>query len=482
MESSLDVLSGGMVDADDWMYRAITGSRGDNLPSYKHERMLEVALYLDRTNPVAQRIVGLLVEFVLGEGVSLSFQNDQVEDVILKHWRDPVNDWERNGPDLLRSYLVTGELLMPLFPAPSGGHMTVGAVETANIKAIRTDPDNWRLPTTAVRKPVEQGGQDVLYALVNHRVTRDELRDAERPALYWKRGNPYGQRGISVLYHIADFIDLLDQMAFSEVERWLLLKAFIWDVSIKGADDTAVKKWQTDNGAPPRPGSVFAHNDTITMEAKSPQLDTYDAVNGMKFLRNHILGGVGLPEHWYSEGGDVNRATATAMAEPTRKMLEMLQKAWRAILTDVLQAQVDYAILYGDLPEEVPVQDSEGKDTDETVPTREAFSVDMPDLSPADTEQVVGTVGTLVTALQVAEDNGYVTHATAQRTFLTLLSQVGVEIKVDEEMERADTEQKERDAEREERMRQMAPQNGRPPTPLQVVAANGDNRTREVGS
>lgn len=484
-EAAFDPAGGGYVDADDYLYRALTGGRGDNLPEYKHERMLNVATYLARTNPVAKRILGLFSEFVLGEGVSLSYVNDQVETVLERHWNDPLNDWDRNGKQLFRSLLVTGELLLPLFPTTEGpiaGHMTVGCVPSTRIKEVRTDPENWRVTTEVVVKtPATQ--PDKVYTIVNTRDSAAQLLGVESPALFWSIGNDFGERGISVLYAVADFIDLLDQMAFSEVERWLLMKAFLWDITLTGSDDKQVEAYRKQHGGAPKPGSVHVHNEKVSIDAKNPALNTYDSANGMTWMRSHVLGGMGLPEHWYAEGGDVNRATATAMAEPTRKMLDDLQRDWRHILTDVFQTQTDYATLYGGLPAELPVQDSDGNDTTDMRPARACFTVDMPDLSPADTEQVVGTIATIATTLSVAEDAGYVSHPTAQRAFLTLLSQVGVEINVDEEVVRIKSEEAERERERQAELK--AAQALRPPTPLAVLPARGergDGQTREVGT
>ncbi len=440
-EATFDLLANQGIDPDDHLYRRITGERGQNLPAYQHEHMLRIASYLYRTNPVAHRLVSMLVDFVLGEGVTITYRNAQVREVIERHWQDGYNDWERNAADLLTVYLVSGELLLPLFPNPVDGHLRVGCVVPEEVRDVRPDPENWRV-VREVRLRAYPGEEPRVYQIVNLREGIDELREAERPALFWKRQNPLGTRGISLLYTLADFIDLLDQMVFSEVERALLLKAFIWTVTVKDATARELAELAAlpQYAQPPKPGAVMLQNERITWEAKTPRLETHEAANLMRFLRNHIFGAVGIPVHWFAEGEDVNRASAQAMAEPVRKRMTSVQDEWRAIVDDVLRCQVDYAVLSGRLPAEVTEERGDGQPTGGVIPAREAFRVEMPDLSPADTQQVVGSLATLTQTLALAVGEGYVSQDTARRLFLLMATQLGAEIDLEEEAAQLGTE------------------------------------------
>jgi hypothetical protein len=471
-------LDGVGIDADDHLWRSLTGSRGENLPEYKHEKMLGVAKYLFRTNPVAHRFITLLGDFVLGEGVAFAFKNDAVRDVIEAHWNDPENKWNGSSMgELFESYFITGELLMPLFANKVTGHLRIGAVINEQIDRVNTNPENWR-DITSVKMKTELGATEgKTYTIVNSRESPETLQVTD-PALFWRRNNPFGSRGISILYPLADFLDLLDQMAFSEVERWILQKAFVWDVTLEGANEGQVSAWirKPENASPPRPGSVRAHNEQETWQAISPGLDTHDATNGMTWLRNHTLGAGGMPEHWYASGGDVNRAVGVTMAEPVRKRLSRVQEEWRDILVDVFRAQVDYAILAGTLPAEVETLNDRGEPSGEFVPACDAFDVSMPDLSPADTSQVATTLQTLASTLMIAIDENFVSEDTARRAFLLQLQTTGVDFNTDEELERIEEQVKQR----EEEMAQM-PQAVQPPVQLQAlaggkqqVAAGGD--------
>lgn len=466
------VLDGSGIDPDEHLYRSLTGSsRGDNLPAFRQDKAISLAKYLFRTNPVANRFITLLTDFVLGEGVTYATRNAEVKALLDAHWRDPYNDWDRHMPELFQSFLIYGELFMPLFPNPGDGHLRVGQLLPDAIRRVETDPENWRVVSRVVVAGRDGAEEGPAYAVVNLRESPAALADAARPALFWTRANPFGSRGLSILYPLADFLDLLDQLLFSEVERWLLLKAFVWEVKVEGVNAQELAQFKRDNPAlttPPKPGSVVVTNEKVSYEAKTPALETADAVAGLTFLRNHVLGAGGIPEHWYGEGGDVNRAVGAVMAEVPRKRLTALQDEWRHVVRDVLQAQIDYAVAAGTLPAEVPAQDSEGNDTAELIAARDAVEVEMPDLSGDDTAQVATAMQALTGTLALAEGEAYVTKGTARRAFLALLGQLGVEFDPQQEAERAEAEQAQRRADAE-----RAAQAAQPPAQLATLPPRG---------
>jgi hypothetical protein len=437
VQEAIDLAPGEVIDSDDGLWRSLTGQRSDNLPDFQQERSIKIAKYLFRSNPAGNRLLTLLSDFVLGEGVSLSFRNSDVEQVVMRHWDDPYNDWDLAMSDYFENYLLFGELLMPLFPNQTDGHLRIGLQLAENIKSVQSDPENWRVPRTVTMS--KRVGEDTerRYRVVNVRESRDELEDSEGvaspPALLFTRGNPFGNRGISILYAIADLLDLLEQFMYSEVERSFLLKAFVFVVTMHGATQEEINAAiKTGRFAPPKPGTVVVKNEKEDWDVSNPQLNTADAWNGLRSLRNHLTGSVGIPEHWFSEGGDVNRATASEMSAPPLKRLTRLQNDWRAVLNAVIRAQIDYAILKGTLKEMVPIE-KDGQETKDLIPAHEAYTLSMPDLSPSDNKEVVETLSTLTSTLMLAEDAEYMSKRTARTIFLTLVQQLGVEIDIAEE-------------------------------------------------
>ena len=126
-------------------------------------------------------------------------------------------------------------------------------------------------------------------------------------------------RGRSDLLGQIDWLDAYDEVLFNELDRIGYLRAFVWDVTLSGADPAAVKEYEK-TFTPPAPNSTFVHNDSVKLEAKSPSLQAADTSESARLLRNHVLGGSTTPEHWFGGGGDVNRAAASEMGEPTFKI------------------------------------------------------------------------------------------------------------------------------------------------------------------
>lgn len=131
-----------------------------------------------------------------------------------------------------------------------------------------------------------------------------------------------------------DWLDSYDQFLFGELDRVQFLRAFMWDVTLAGATEDDVKK-KAKEIRPPKPGSVRVHNDAETWKAESPNIEAADTDTTAKLLRNHVLGGATIPEHWFGGAGDVNRATGEDMSGPTFKVMSMRQAYIGFMLVEV---------------------------------------------------------------------------------------------------------------------------------------------------
>jgi len=143
----------------------------------------------------------------------------------------------------------------------------------------------------------------------------------------------------SDLLPLADWIDAYEKLLYGEVERAGFLRSFLWDVTLKDASQEDVDA-RARAISPPRPGSVRIHNESEEWRAVTPDLKSEDTTALGRFFRNHILGGAGMPEHWYGGGGDVNRATAAEMGDPTFKSLAMRQTFIKHMLEHMALHQV----------------------------------------------------------------------------------------------------------------------------------------------
>ena len=86
---------------------------------------------------------------------------------------------------------------------------------------------------------------------------------------------------------------------------------------------------------PPQANGTFVHNDSVELRAISPTLNATDTSESARLLRNHVLGGGTMPEHWFGGGGDVNRAAAAEMGGPTFKTYTMRQSYLKLMLEEI---------------------------------------------------------------------------------------------------------------------------------------------------
>ncbi len=419
-----------MIDSDDYLYRPLTGRSMNDLPEHQHDKMLKVAAHLDRANPIANRILDLLTDFVFGEGVQFKTRNKEVHALLETHWTDPVNKWDSRGPRMFRMRLRDGEVIMMAGVNPVDGKVRWGMIPSRMVKEVAPDPLNWEIIRSVRLKPQDAGRDGRSLDVINENPETSRL---EGQCMFLKV-NDDGLRGISMLYPLADFLDALNTMAFSEVERAQLLRAFVWDVTITNASPSDLKQHAQEAAyQAPKPGSVRVHNENVDWKALTPQLNSYDATNLLGWVLNTlVLGSAGIPEHWFGSGGDVNRAVGTVMDTPTIKMLSRMQRDWQDVMMDALRFVVDEAVAAGALPTMVPAQDSEGNDTNEMIEARMAFEVVLPDMDTTDMAQLATTVAQVVQALVVAEERGWIDTDTARNVFLSIVGQLGPDIDPDE--------------------------------------------------
>jgi len=407
-----------------------TQNERDLMP-LEQQRQTEIALFLYDSNPLAKRIIDLVNSFVTGDGFNFNAKNSRVLDVLKRFWEDPVNDWPMKQLDRFRQLSLLGEQLWPVAVRRTDGRVRMGYVDPANIEEICPDPYNPEIFRTAriVQGYHPDGAKDLptCYSLVNVderylSPSYNKLNFYPEPygAFYFAINKPSNAtRGRSDIITVFDWLDLYDQHLFGAAERATYLTDFIWDVEMKGADEDALKKWHREN-AMPRGAAMRVHNENMKWAAIAPNLNAADSEMMAKLIKNHILTAIGLPPSWVSDPGDTNRSTGVAMAGPILKSLAHRQRFCRGIITKILQFVVDQAVLAGRLYGLTP------KDLE--------FEVLSPSLTPSDMSALTATMLKLSQSIKLAEDQGWVSHPTAAKVFLKFLTELGVQVSIEDEI------------------------------------------------
>lgn len=424
--------SGQTVDADDDLWTRLTGDGERDLDPLSQERMREVAVYLWDANVIANRIVELPIAYILGEGARLSAKDEAWQPVLDGFWRHPINAMDKKLPIKVRELSLYGEQIWPVFVNQFSGQVQLSYIHPSRLKEVVVDPDNPEQPVGLI---VSKGlmEKDLRYRVVVNgteqlftqrtRALRETFTDGE---VFYFAVNTLSttRRGRSDLRAPADWLDAYDQFLFGELERYNFLRAFVWDVTLNGADPAKVAQ-RAREIKPPAPGSVRVHNDSEVWKAEAPDLQATDTSNGARLFRNHVLGAASIPEHWFGGGGDVNLATAAEMGGPTYKMFSMRQREVRHMLEEVGRFVIRQAIIV-----------RESREPDWTDPRLEVQVV-FPEMIPTDTTKYAAALSQVAAACVVAIEAGILSEEAAASLLATVAGRLGYEMDPVKELEAA---------------------------------------------
>jgi hypothetical protein len=334
-------------DEPGWRRLAGDGLSNQNerdLTPMAQDRMQKVAEYLWQSNLLANRLVELPLAYLVAEGVTLQCKDEEHQKLINAFWSDPINNWPLKLTPRVRALGLLGEQCYIANVRDGDGFVRLGYLDPRQIATVVNDPDNPEQPIGVVTKRDNRGkqhkyrvvvlGDDAeLFSARTATIRAEDFADGEC-LLYQLNKFPNGSRGRSDLLGQIDWLDAYDEFLFNELDRIGYLRAFVWDVTLTGSDPEAVKKYEKEF-RPPAPNSSFVHNDSVKLEAKAPDLKSADTSQSARLLRNHVLGGSTTPEHWFGGGGDVNRAAAAEMGEPTFKIYTARQGYLKLALEEI---------------------------------------------------------------------------------------------------------------------------------------------------
>jgi hypothetical protein len=243
---------------------------------------------------------------------------------------------------------------------------------------------------------------------------REQFTDGE--CFYWSINNVTNSpRGRSSYLSVADWLDVYEQFLFDYSDKWPQFNSFVWDMKVEGGDNSAIQEQL--NNFSKKSGSVFGHNEKVSLNAITPDLKSADAAEGARLFRNHILGRWGFPEHWFGGGGDVNRATASEMDQPALKVMSQKQLNVKYILEDML----GYAIRRAREARYLRVSDEDA-----------VFTIMTPEMGTKDIAKMSTAAQQIGTALVSAEVQGWVDKDTARKIFASVVAFTGVDMNFEE--------------------------------------------------
>ncbi len=255
--------------------------------------------------------------------------------------------------------------------------MRLGYVDPLMIDEVISDPENCEVVREVrLKSTAGQPGKTLKVIQVDEDPQSETHGHLVGECFFFKVNSVSNStRGRSDLLSLADWLSGYDEFLFNRLDRVALINAFVWDITLKGLTQEEIDRWLK-NAAAPKPGSIRAHNENVEYKAVAPDLKAGDASSEAALIKNHILGGAGFPGHWFAEGGDVNRAAAAEMGEPTIKRLSARQRYFRYMIEHIFRFVIDQSIIHNTL--------SGNEDT--------GFSVITPEISVKDISKLSGSL------------------------------------------------------------------------------------------
>ena len=375
-------------------------------------------------NPKAHRIVELVKQYVVGEGVTYSATHPAVKQVIDEFWKDPVNRIDENLDYLVSDPAIFGESCWFAAPNPISGLLRIFYIDPYWIDGVKYATAEG-LPGKAIafasavtlKRDYTQKEADELQC-----IQRDE--DPGSPTYGQLIGNCFyfavnkarsGHRGISDLFPLADWLQGYDQMMYAFQNQMDALTRFVWDVTLTGMTAEQVAEWQKTNGRAPAPNSVCAHNEKVLIEPKNPSLQGADRTDAARLLGTNIATGAGLPVHWLDAAANANRSTAESQDNPTLKMLTARSRKIKGMLCELIDLAIDSKVAAGALPEDID----------------RSYKVSFPELSPGDQEKIANALNNAVQGLVGLNTAEIVDKRTIATVFQSIVGGMGVEVDVD---------------------------------------------------
>ena len=374
-------------------------------------------------NPLANTAVEITTRFSVGEGLTITYSNTDVEDIVEEFRCNPenaINEFEKSFSNDLQ---IDGEVFIR-FKEDEDGQTVIIPLKPWEVCWIEHERGMPRRVTSYHIIQNTDNGTPGDFEQVTEDVPADDIiHVAINRMSYELRGRPEIFR---ILPWLSAYKSWLENRA--RQNHWR--DALIWDVTLDGAQPGQVAAKRAQYKQPPAPGSLAIHNDKEHWNPLTNKSGAGDVAEDGRQIKLMIAAGAQLPEYMLSDGANANLASATAQQLPSlRKFTDfqdiLIGQLWLPIYKRVIQNAIDAKRL----PEECEEHDEEGDtikvpekrdpsassgaavpqrpyNKTKSIDTLEAFTLTGPELESSDPK-------TLADALSLALGQGWVSNETA---------------------------------------------------------------------
>ena len=366
-------------DSDGWS--SIT-TRGHDRAASDIEELYRDSLTAWRKNPMAFRIVQTITDYVVGDKVVFSSENQDLQKFITNFWTHPENNMANRLESMCEELSRDGDLFVLLFRNDADGISYIRFITKDQVLQIKTAANDWEKELVIVEKQRKPGDKDRNWYTPNSGMSKKSKAIILHYAVNRPIGALLGEGDLNV---IVPWLLRYSRMLEDRVRLNWAMRAFLWIVTVPGSKLQAKREQYK---TAPEPGSVIIKDDGEEWDIKTPSLRASDASHDMRALRQMIDAGSGQPPHWRGEGENVNLATATAMQAPVERHLLRRQKYFAWMIQDIIYNAYQRAAQLGKVPN-LTTHDYD-----------KLFTVDIPDISRRDNVNLAKSARDLTLALK----------------------------------------------------------------------------------
>jgi hypothetical protein len=398
-------------------YRRVGSAGRREVPEVTREQMVVNSITSYRVNPMARAIIDTYTAFCVGDsGVTFQCSNPDVAAVVSEFWSDPRTCMDQQEIQF-RSLLIMGERLLEMMVGEQSGVVRWSPVDTSAISKVDLYRGNAMWP-----EAVYLGNRSFAsYSEDDRRLEIVQVDDASGlrtgEAMFW---TPFKTletdvRSMPFLGPVLDWLDNYDMVLSNLMDRTAVARWLAMEVTITGGQ-AEVDQYIASKGGQltlPPSGGMEVHTDSVKMTPLYVQTGSDEDSATSQLAMTNIAAGTGLSKPWLSESEDANRATSMTMAEPVRRRIGGVQKAFLALQTEFVRFVVDRAVSAGRLP--VVVESADPKTgLKAAVRPSQTVLVTGPEVAAADSQLTSSVLLNLATGLQTMQDAGLLTPGAVQ--------------------------------------------------------------------
>lgn len=300
-------------------------------------------------NPLANTGVQYTADFVIGEGFNLTCKSRKVSDILEAFIASPDNAIREYERQAIIGLQVDGEIFLRFFT--ENGDTVAVPVRPWEVQWIETEAGFFRRPLTYKMMLSQLVGDTGRQEYQTIDIPADEiLHVAINRQAYDLRGRPE-------LYRILPWLRADKEFVENRARQNHWRNALLWFVQVKNATPAVIASVVSRWSRPPTPGTVAVETDNVTVNPLSNSTGAADASEDGRRIKLQNIMGLRLPEYFFGDGYNANKATANAQQLPALTKFGdfqrvMVEQLWYPLFKRVLQNAIDAGVLDAEVMEE----------------------------------------------------------------------------------------------------------------------------------